>query len=90
MKLKSLILAMFLTLGTASSFANVTNNTTFCNNAKTELFYNSTISEVSYLAIEESDDCKWTKYIRVTTTTYFIGSYHIGTSVTSEFVWRCV
>lgn len=96
MKLKSIILALFLTVGMTFSYANGTNNNVPANEAIStnynlvEKVSASSISftNIVYSSVEE--DCKWKKFIKVTTTTHFFLGFHVGTTVTTEFIWLCV
>lgn len=89
MKLKSLILAMFLTLGMTFSYANVTSNEVKTNETKNELFFTSTVSnEVTY-SINE-DDCKWYMITHIHTTNYFVLGYWVGSSVETDTEIKCI
>lgn len=97
MKLKSLILAMFLTLGMASSFANGSTNNLTVNESsasfsnlieKFDLSNELASTEVSYSIVEE--DCTWTKFIRTTIRHKSLWGVFHYTEVEVEIIWRCV
>ena len=96
MKTKSMTLALFLTVGMTFGYASGSKT----NLPASEALYTSfdlvekvdvsatSFTYVNYFSIEE--DCKWTKFIKVTTTTHLFLGYHVGTTITTEFIWLCV
>ena len=89
MKFKSLLVAVILTLGVASSYANVTSNDVKTNEIKTDLVFTSTVSnEVTFTNYD--DYCKWYTITTITTHNYFAFGYWIGSSIDTYTEIKCI